>query len=116
MPPAPGKSLAAALKSDVTIERASLWWLHEDNKAIRIGDYKLVAAKNDPWELYDLRTDRAEQHNLASQMPDKVKELTQSWEKQLVAYSELAQKTLSEQTKGKAGKGKKGKGKDVVQE
>ncbi|NBY37996.1 MAG: arylsulfatase [Verrucomicrobia bacterium] len=116
MPEAPGKSLVAALKTDITIARDSLWWLHEDNKAIRIGDYKLVAAKNDPWELYDLRTDRAEQHNLASQMPDKVKELTQSWEKQLAAYSELAQKTLSEQTKGKAGKGKKGKGKDVDQE
>ncbi|NBS05368.1 MAG: arylsulfatase, partial [Verrucomicrobia bacterium] len=76
MPEAPGKSLVAALKTDITIA----------------------------------------QHNLASQMPDKVKELTQSWEKQLAAYSELAQKTLSEQTKGKAGKGKKGKGKDVDQE
>ena len=41
MPDAPGKILVAALKSDTTIPRESLWWLHVDNKAIRVGDYKL---------------------------------------------------------------------------
>jgi len=105
MPPAPGKSLVAALKSDVTIERPSLWWLHEENKAIRVGDYKLVAAKNDPWELYDLKTDRAEQNNLAAKMPEKVKELADLWQKQTDEYVALAKLTLAEQPKGKAGKG-----------
>ncbi len=104
MPPAPGKSLVAALKSDVTIERSSLWWLHEDNKAIRVGDYKIVAAKGDAWELYDLKTDRAEQNNLAAKMPDKVKELAALWQKQADEIAAVAKLTLNEQPKGKAKK------------
>jgi arylsulfatase len=104
MPPAPGKSLVAALKSDVTIERPSLWWLHEENKAIRVGDFKLVAAKGDAWELYDLKTDRAEQNNLAAKMPEKVKELADLWQKQTDETTTLAKLTLSEQPKGKAKK------------
>ena len=32
-----------------------LWWLHEGNRALRVGDWKIVAAgKDGPWELYDL--------------------------------------------------------------
>jgi arylsulfatase len=105
IPAAPGKSLVAALKSDVTIERPSLWWLHEENKAIRVGDFKLVAAKGDAWELYDLKTDRAEQNNLATKMPEKAKELADLWQKQTDETVALAKLTLAEQPKGKAGKG-----------
>ncbi len=109
LPPAPGKSLAPAFKDDVTIERPSLWWLHEENKAIRVGDYKLVAAKNDPWELYDLKTDRAEQNNLAGKMPEKVKELAALWQQQTDEIAAVAKLTLNEQPKGKANAKKKAK-------
>jgi arylsulfatase A-like enzyme len=105
IPAAPGKSLVAALKADVTIERSSLWWLHEENKAIRVGDYKLVAAKGDAWALYDLKTDRAEQNDLSAKMPEKAKELADLWQKQTDEYVALAKLTLAEQPKGKAGKG-----------
>jgi arylsulfatase len=94
----------AALKSDVTIERPSLWWLHEENKAIRVGDFKLVAAKGDAWALYDLKTDRAEQFDLSAKMPEKAKELADLWQKQTDEYVTLAKLTLAEQPKGKAGK------------
>ena len=104
IPPAPGKSLVAALKADVTIERPSLWWLHEENKAIRVGDYKLVAAKGDAWALYDLSTDRAEQFDLSAKMPEKAKELADLWQKQTDETIALAKLTLAEQPKGKAGK------------
>ncbi|HUP77447.1 MAG TPA: sulfatase-like hydrolase/transferase, partial [Pirellula sp.] len=111
IPTAPGKSLVPALASDVTVQRDSLWWLHEGNRAIRVGDWKLVAAKGDPWELYDLKTDRSEQHNLASQMPDKVKELEKAWQLQTDSFTELAMKTINEQpqtqVKGNAKKDKK---------
>jgi len=83
IPPAPGRSLVAALKEDVTIQREFLWWLHEGNRAIRSGDWKLVAAKGEPWELYDLRRDRAESKNLADQQPEKVRELEALWKQQL---------------------------------
>lgn len=102
IPTAPGKSLVPALASDVTVQRDSLWWLHEGNRAIRVGDWKLVAAKGDPWELYDLKTDRSEQHNLASQMPDKVKELEKAWQLQTDSFTELAMKTIDEQPQAKA--------------
>jgi arylsulfatase len=114
IPEAPGKSLVATFSQDTTVRRDSLWWLHDEHRAIRVGDWKLVAAKGDPWELYDLKTDRAEQHNLASTMPDKVIELAAAWQKQTDAFIELAQKTLADQPKGK-GKGK-GKGKSNAKE
>lgn len=84
---------------DKTIPRDSLWWLHEGNRAILIGDWKLVAAKGNPWEIYDMGTDRAEQLNLASKRPEKVKELQQSWQKQSASFTTLARKSLSEQPK-----------------
>ena len=105
IPSAPGKSLVAAFAKDETIARDSLWWLHEDNKAIRIGDWKLVAAKGDPWALYDLKTDRAEQNDLAAKMPEKAKELADAWQQQADDFTALAKKTLVDQPKGKA-KGK----------
>jgi arylsulfatase A-like enzyme len=108
IPEAPGRSLAPAFAKDETIARDSLWWLHEDNKAIRIGDWKLVAAKGDAWALYDLKTDRAEQNDLAAKMPDKVKELEAAWQQQTDDFTTLVKKTLADQPKGK-GKGKKAK-------
>ena len=31
-----------------------LYWEHEGNRAVRRGDWKLVALHKKPWELYDL--------------------------------------------------------------
>ncbi len=101
IPPAPGRSLVAALHADVTVDRDSLWWLHEGNRAIRVGDWKLVAAKDDPWELYDLRDDRAESHNLAQERPEKATELDALWNEQLEAMSRLAAKTAPKPSQNK---------------
>jgi len=103
-PPRPGKSLVPALSRDAAIGRECLWWLHEGNRAVRVGDWKLVAAKDDPWELYDLKTDRAEQHNLASSQPEKAKELERVWQKQTDQFTDLAKLTQDEQAKGKGQK------------
>ncbi|MFM7166794.1 MAG: arylsulfatase [Planctomycetaceae bacterium] len=105
-PPVPGKSLVPTFSADVPVQRECLWWLHEGNRAVRVGDWKLVAAKNDPWELYNLATDRAEQINLASQQPDRVMELEAAWLKQTAAFTELAQKTPPENAQGKQKKKK----------
>jgi arylsulfatase len=90
IPPAPGRSLVPAFAADVTVKRELLWWLHEGNRAIRAGHWKLVAAKDDPWELYDLRTDRAESNNLAGQQPAKAKELAALWAHEVKIISRLA--------------------------
>jgi arylsulfatase len=96
VPPLPGKSLVPALAKDVRIERDCLWWLHEGNRAIRVGDYKLVVSGADsPWELYDLSTDRAESRNLAAQMPDKARELAKLWEATITEFTALASRDLN---------------------
>ena len=80
-PPIPGRSLVPAFAKDGAVTRESIWWLHEGNRALRVGDWKIVAAKDQPWELYDLSTDRSETKNLAAEKPEKVKELAGQWEK-----------------------------------
>ena len=95
IPPAPGRSLLPAFASDKKIRRDNLWWLHEGNKAIRVGDWKLVAAEGEPWELYDLKTDRAEQHNLAAKFLDKVKELEKAWQTQTASFAQTAWETTN---------------------
>ncbi|MEX2139043.1 MAG: arylsulfatase [Pirellulales bacterium] len=105
IPPAPGRSLVPAFGRDVTVERDFLWWLHEGNRAIRVGDWKLVAAKGDAWELYDLRTDRAESNDLATELPEKAKELQALWARELESISRLAAKTApAEAPKKRVGK------------
>jgi len=88
---APGRSLVPALAKDVPVKRESLWWMHEGNRALRVGDWKIVAAgKAAAWELYDLSKDRAETKDLAIEMTDKVKELAAAWRKQWDEYAALA--------------------------
>ncbi len=89
VPAAPGRSLVQVFTTDGSVTHDSLWWWHEDNRAIRVGDWKLVATKG-PWELYDLATDRGESHNLAGRHPEKVKELATRWEAQAAQIRELA--------------------------
>ena len=91
MPKAPGQSLVRILKGnqDDQHERV-LWWCHEDNRAVRRGDWKLVAAKNELWELYDLSKDRSETNNLANKLPEKVKELERLWLEKWEAFVALA--------------------------
>ncbi|MCH9725124.1 MAG: arylsulfatase [Planctomycetes bacterium] len=93
IPTAPGHSLVPAFKKDVKVDRDFLWWLHEGNRAIRVGNWKLVAAKGDPWELYDLSNDRAESNNLIKKHPDKATELEAIWNRQLEETNKLAAKT-----------------------
>ena len=82
VPAPPGRSLLPALAADVPVPRDFLWWLHEGNRAIRVGDWKLVSAAkpNGEWELYNLATDRGETTNLAAAQPDRVKDMAAKWE------------------------------------
>ena len=91
VPPLPGRSLISAFHADVKIDRDYLWWLHEGNRAIRVGDMKLVAAgARGAWELYDLAVDRSETDNLAEQRPEKVSELAALWEAKQDEFKRLA--------------------------
>jgi arylsulfatase len=80
VPALPGISLVPLFTRDAPLPRTAFWWLHEGNRAVRVGDWKLVTAgANGPWELYDLHADRSETRNLAEQHPEKVRELERVW-------------------------------------
>ena len=51
VPPFQGKSLAPAFAKDGSVAHDYLWFNHAGNRAIRIGDWKLVADHTSPWEL-----------------------------------------------------------------
>jgi arylsulfatase len=79
-PPVAGRSFARALQRDGAVSREFLYFNHNDNRAIRVGDWKLIATGvNGPWELYDLGNDRCEQHDLATIYPDRVQKLAALW-------------------------------------
>jgi arylsulfatase len=95
VPPAPGRSFLPLFAKDGTVTHESIWWLHEGNRALRVGDWKIVAAgKDSPWELYDLTSDRSEMKNLAAEHPVRVREMSAIWTQQFEEFSALAAKDL----------------------
>ena len=64
----------------VSLSDRPLFWEHEGNRAIRIGDWKLVSKHPGGWELYDMTTDRTEMNNVAAEQPDRVKEMSVQWD------------------------------------
>lgn len=78
--PAQGVSLLAALRGRPHEAHPTLYWEHEGNRAVRAGDWKLVAQHGKPWELYDLAADRSEMHNLAGKQPERVRELERAYQ------------------------------------
>ncbi|MEQ9412008.1 MAG: arylsulfatase [Fuerstiella sp.] len=77
--PLEGRSLTPVFTGR-TIEREALYWEHEGNRAVRVGDWKLVAKGVDgAWELYNIRRDRAEMQNLAAAEPARVRVLSALW-------------------------------------
>ncbi len=83
--PLQGKSLLGTFKGD-TFYRGPLFFEHETNRGVRKGKWKLASeGTGQPpwtgeWELYNIEKDRIEANNLASQYPEKVKELAKLWD------------------------------------
>jgi arylsulfatase len=77
--PLAGKSLVNAFWNK-PIEREALYWEHEGNRAVRQGNWKLVAKHQGDWELYDIAIDRVEANNQAAKHPEKVRELAALYE------------------------------------
>lgn len=78
--PREGVSLRPAFNGQRLSRTEPLYWEHEANKAIRDGKWKLVAKADQPWELYNIETDRIESTDLAKDQPDLVKKLSNQWD------------------------------------
>ena len=82
-----GVSLVPLLRQAGDLERDALFWHYPHHQhyqqggampysAVRAGDFKLIEfLDDDRVELYNLRDDPGEQHDLATRMPDKVQDL-----------------------------------------
>jgi arylsulfatase A-like enzyme len=82
-PPLAGRSPAPALQKAGAAPHEFLCFNHNNNRAIRVGDWKLIATgAKGPWELYDLRRERCELHNLASAQADRVQKMAALWQEQ----------------------------------
>ncbi|MBX2850399.1 MAG: arylsulfatase [Phycisphaeraceae bacterium] len=77
--PLQGKSLVPILNGESREPHDALYFNFSVNRAIRVGDMKLVSFRSSPWELYDLSTDRTELNNLAAEQPELVKSMGDSW-------------------------------------
>ena len=76
-----GTSLRPLFASGGKFPDRPLFWEHEGNAAVRVGDMKLVRlGRKGAWELYDLKANRTEQLDLAAARPKKAKELAKLWE------------------------------------
>jgi len=85
-----GENLVPLLRGHAAIRNRPIFWHYPHYQhyqlggttpysAVRSGDFKLIEFHADmKHELYNIRADIGEQHDLAAQMPDKVKELTKT--------------------------------------
>jgi arylsulfatase len=86
VPRPPGKSLVPTFAQDASVSHDYFWWFHEGNRAIRMGDWKLVADHEKGWELYDLTRDRAESNNLLAAEPERARRLAQEWDRRMEEF------------------------------
>lgn len=74
--PMEGVSLLPAFAGQ-PMGRHPIFWEHEGNRAMREGDWKLVAkGAAGRWELYDMSRDRTEMHDLAAEEPQRLASMT----------------------------------------
>ncbi len=92
-----GVSLVPLLKGKGKLSREAIYWHYphyhgsgnRPSGAIRAGDYKLIEwYENESVELYNLKTDIGEKHDMAKKMPEKANQLRRMlhrWRRQMNA-------------------------------
>ena len=78
--PLEGESFARLFDGYEFNKSNPLFWEHEGNRAVRIGDWKLVSEFPGPWELYNISEDRSETNNLINKEKDIANDLQKKYE------------------------------------
>ena len=73
--PLEGESMLTAIENRAWSRDQPIFWEHEGSRAVRQGQWKLVSAVGERWELYDMEQDRTELDDLYHKNPDKAREL-----------------------------------------
>ncbi|KAF0180894.1 MAG: N-acetylgalactosamine-6-sulfatase [Limisphaerales bacterium] len=76
-----GLNLLPLLRSEAPPPARPLFWRMGRQAAMRDGDWKLLRTGDQPWQLFNLATDPAEQTNLAAAQPAVVEQLAAAWAK-----------------------------------
>ncbi|MDR1809519.1 MAG: sulfatase-like hydrolase/transferase [Prevotella sp.] len=106
--PLEGQSLKPQFTGGSISER-SLFVEHESNRAIYVGDYKLVTKNfalsdgSSPahhLELYNIKTDPCELHNIASEQPEKLREMVAKWNETATRIGVPADRLISSPASG----------------
>ncbi len=77
--PYSGKSLLPIFNGEIREPHDTIFWEHNGGKAVRAGDWKISALKNEDWELFNLKKDRTEINDLSKTFPEKVQKMEQAW-------------------------------------
>tara|TARA_B110000263_G_scaffold73691_1_gene64414 strand:- start:336 stop:800 length:465 start_codon:yes stop_codon:yes gene_type:complete len=78
--PLEGESFLTVFDGDEFTRQAPICWEHEGNRAVRMGDWKLVSEGNTRWELYNMVDDRTELNDLSESQPERVTEMSDVYE------------------------------------
>ncbi len=80
--PVDGKSLLPTLRAEPRQGHARLYFEHAGGRAVREGDWKLVALSRQPdqWHLYHLAKDRTETQDVAADHPMRVDAMQKRWQ------------------------------------
>jgi arylsulfatase len=78
--PLEGHSFRRAIENGDWVRPAPIFWEHEGNRAVRLGNWKLISEGNTVWELYDMKEDRTELNDLSADRPEVLVRMVQMYE------------------------------------
>lgn len=76
---AEGRSLMPLLEGASWQDERTMFWEHENGRAVRVGDWKMTSLRNGGWQLFNMKNDYSETNNIAAEHPEKVRELKNLW-------------------------------------